>query len=870
MKKVACPIAPEGTKNRTVNSKMIFKTKSIQRTYFISSFLITTILLIILAAFFVYQAYQDFENEVESQRIEYVKFQKEIVKNEVNHAVGFIKFNKAKIAKRVKAGEKPYDVKKEIQNDIVQWIQGISFNKGGYIFLSTYDGIVLAHHRPEHIGRNLWDLTDPNGVKIHQTILKAGTEPGGGYMEYIGTKNPVTGKPGKKITFSKSIDDWKWLVGRGFYIDNIESVIAEKREQLTERVKSQTIHAVLIFLVVAVLATLIMNIFSRRIRKQFDLLNEYFQRSVTAYEKVDKNELPYEEFRTLSDSINKMVDEHKRAEEVLRLTNRALKTLSECNQAVVRAKEELQLLHEICRIIMDSGGYRLAWVGFAEQDEAKTVRSVAQAGYEEGYLETVNITFADTERGRGPTGTAIRTAKPIVVKNIFTDPNYTPWRSEASKRGYKSGIALPLISDGHAFGALNIYSEKADAFDTEEVKLLVELADDLAYGIMALRTREKRKQAEEKLEEYSKNLERMVEARTKKLRRALFDTEEARGKIDGILKSVADGLIVTDIYNRIILMNRAAEDLLGVRFSEVINRPIDVAIKDETLRQRFKASLEEREPGYQFEFELPGDNSKHPRIIRARTSEIKDKAGNQTGIITIIYDVTLEREVDEMKTEFLSTAAHQLRTPLTSIRGFSEILMTRDSIKKEQQKEFLSHINEQSVNLTNIINDLLDISRIESGIEFTLRKVSCDINEIIRKTVKYFQVSEPERQFDVILPKEPLEFMVDKDKIGQVLENLLSNAVKYSPEGGVICLTAKKISEAEIEISIADQGIGMSPGQVEKMFDKFYRVDTSDAAISGTGPGMSIVKNYVEAHGGKVWVESELGKGTVVKFVLQI
>ena len=412
-----------------------------------------------------------------------------------------------------------------------------------------------------------------------------------------------------------------------------------------------------------------------------------------------------------------------------------------------------------------------------------------------------------------------------------------------------------------------------------------------------------RKQAEEKIKEYSENLERMVEERTKALKRALYDTEEARDKTDGILKSIADGLIVTDTYTRIILMNRAAEDMLGVRFSEVIDRPIDFAIKDETLRQRFKKSLTKREPGYQFDFELPGENSKHPRIIRARTSEIKDKSGRQTGIITIIYDITLEREVDRMKTEFISTAAHQLRTPLTSILGFSEILMTRDNIKEEDKKEFISYINKQSVNLANIINDLLDISRIESGIGFTLHKVSCNINEIIKEIVKYFQASYPKRQFDIILPKEPVEVKVDKDKIGQVLENILSNAVKYSPEGGEIRLSAELIADfgfrnaedsiadgglqnaeleghvkesairnpqSAIQISVADHGIGISPDQVEQMFDKFYRADASDAAIPGTGLGMSIVRNYVEAHGGKVWVESELGKGTTVKFVIPI
>ncbi len=441
-------------------------------------------------------------------------------------------------------------------------------------------------------------------------------------------------------------------------------------------------------------------------------------------------------------------------------------------------------------------------------------------------------------------------------------------------------LSIPLVIKKDLLGLVNLSRREFEApFKQTDLQFLYTLAGYVAIAIENANLHRKKieveksriiehKRSEEKTREYSKNLERMVKERTKELSRALYDTEEARDKIDGILKSVADGLIVTDTYTRIILMNRAAEDLLSVRFSEVINRPIDVAIHDETLRQRFKKSLTKREPGYQFDFELPGENSKHPRIIRARTSEIKDKAGNQTGIISIIYDVTLEREVDKMKTEFLSTASHQLRTPLTSILGFSEILMTRDNIKEKQQKEFISYINKQSVNLANIINDLLDISRIESGIGFTLYKVPCNINEIIKETVKYFQASYPKRQFDIILPKEPVEVKVDKDKIGQVLENLLSNAVKYSPEGGSICLTAKKISKFAIEISVADHGIGMSPDQIKQIFDKFYRADASNSAIPGTGLGMSIVKNYVEAHGGKVWVESELRKGTKVIFII--
>ena len=219
------------------------------------------------------------------------------------------------------------------------------------------------------------------------------------------------------------------------------------------------------------------------------------------------------------------ITERKQSEKELHRANRALKTFSECNQAVVRARKEPHLLHEICRIIVDIGGYRLAWVGFVRQDEAKTVQPVAQAGYEEGYLDKLNITWADTERGRGPTGTAIRAGKPIVVKNILTDPNYTPWRAEASNRGYESGIALPLISNGQAFGTLNIYAEEPDAFDSEEIKLLTELADDLAYGIIALRTLSAHKQAEKELKKHRERLEELIKNRTTELAEKVAELE---------------------------------------------------------------------------------------------------------------------------------------------------------------------------------------------------------------------------------------------------------------------------------------------------------------------------------------------------------
>jgi diguanylate cyclase (GGDEF)-like protein len=179
--------------------------------------------------------------------------------------------------------------------------------------------------------------------------------------------------------------------------------------------------------------------------------------------------------------------------------NRSLKLLSDCNMALVRTEEENQLLSEICRLIVMRGGYLLAWVGFAEHDEAKTVRPVAQAGFEKGYLNSVNVTWADTERGRGPTGTAIRTGLPNINQDYLDNPLMAPWREAALQRGYRSSIALPLIGNKGVLGALTLYSQEPFAFSSEEVQLLEELAGDLAYGIETLRTRAEHKRAEEQL-----------------------------------------------------------------------------------------------------------------------------------------------------------------------------------------------------------------------------------------------------------------------------------------------------------------------------------------------------------------------------------
>jgi PAS domain S-box-containing protein len=232
------------------------------------------------------------------------------------------------------------------------------------------------------------------------------------------------------------------------------------------------------------------------------------------------------------------VIERQRSEARLWRINQAQRVLSKCNETLIRATEESGLLQRICDLIVEEAGYRLCWVGRAEHDEAKSVRAIAQAGFEAGYLTVANITWGDTGRGLGPTGTCIRTGETVVTKHIATDPQMIPWRAEALKRGYASSVSIPLIVDSELFGAIMIYAAEPDAFGAEEVALLTELASDLAFGIGTLRTRAERDQGELALRE-----------------------EEEHVRL--LLDSTAEAICGVDLVGSCTWANRASAQMLG-------------------------------------------------------------------------------------------------------------------------------------------------------------------------------------------------------------------------------------------------------------------------------------------------------------------
>ena len=264
----------------------------------------------------------------------------------------------------------------------------------------------------------------------------------------------------------------------------------------------------------------------------------------------------------------------KRAEEELRRVTRALKVLTEYTQILAHTTDENELLQHVCRIAVNTGGYRRASVAFAEQDEAKIVRPVAVAGYDEGYLGTLDGTCADTEKDRGPTGTAIRTGKFSIARNVLTDPNLAPWRAEATRHGYASSIALPLLAEERALGALTICASEPDAFDAEEVELLTGLADDVVYGILALRMRAEHKRAEEQVRSLNLDLERRVIERTAQLATGERQLSEARAFLENLV-ATSPVLIfrVAPASLEVDYLSPNADRLLGYSQVEVMGVP---------------------------------------------------------------------------------------------------------------------------------------------------------------------------------------------------------------------------------------------------------------------------------------------------------
>jgi PAS domain S-box-containing protein len=439
------------------------------------------------------------------------------------------------------------------------------------------------------------------------------------------------------------------------------------------------------------------------------------------------------------------ITERKAREETLRQTNRALRVLSQCNTAVVHASEEQALLDEVCRIVVGEAGYVFAWAGFADNDEACTVRPVASAGTAEGFLEHIHVSWADNEYGRGSIGPAIRTGKPVVVRRLRDQPTFAHWRNDLAPRNFESIMAVPLHQGDSVYGALAIYAREPDAFDASEVGLIAELGENLAHGIAALRARNER----------------------------------------------------------------------------------TVAI----------AALE-----------------------RAR-NELEDRVRQRTAELVVARDAA--ESADRLKSAFLASMSHELRTPLNSIIGFTGIVLQglAGPLNDEQIKQ-LGMVQNSSRHLLALINDVLDISKIEAG-QLDVHFASFPLLPVLEKTVSTILPLAEKKGIVMRTELSPGvgEIFSDQRRTEQVLINLLGNAVKFTDRGEVAVQC--RLDREWVVIAVRDTGIGIDPKYHQSIFEPFRQADTGLARKrEGTGLGLSICKRLVELLGGFISMESVPDQGS--------
>lgn len=351
---------------------------------------------------------------------------------------------------------------------------------------------------------------------------------------------------------------------------------------------------------------------------------------------------------------------------------------------------------------------------------------------------------------------------------------------------------------------------------------------------------------------------------------ALDDVTEARDRIDAIVSSVADALLVTDQSDEILLFNPAAEVLFSVSAHEVLGRLLpDVIGYDDLLLNISKAKTRLwHNDSVEFDFEMTAQEER--RIYQGRVSRLRDAHAGSRGLILMIHDVTRERQIERMKSEFVSMAAHELQTPLTMVLGYSELLLEKEhDFNAEQRREFLEIVNEKSIELSALIDDILDLSRIEDGRGLLLEFNDIDLARLCREQVVAFEQASLRHVFKTDIPDAPLNVNADSVRISQVLGNLLSNAVKYSPEGGTIRITLG-LEENWAKLAVVDEGIGMSEEERQNAFERFYRADASNTAVRGAGLGLSIAKYIIDAHGGQIEIFSRSRKGTCVEIRLPL
>lgn len=449
--------------------------------------------------------------------------------------------------------------------------------------------------------------------------------------------------------------------------------------------------------------------------------------------------------------------------------------------------------------------------------------------------------------GEGVAGWVVANREPALIHDVEQDARFRP----TGGRPIASLVSVPLISDTAVVGALTATSPEPHAFTEADVNLLDAFGDQAVIAVKNARLYEQLVQEE------------------KETARLYQSVLEKSNELEAVLRGIGDGVLFVDADLHLLMMNPVAARMFGV--SQVPQQGVRLPeiIDCEPLIAMIRETLAEEEGSLIREITLDRDEQ-HKAVYQALSSTVRGASAEIRGVVTVLRDITSQKEIDQIKSDFLSVVSHELRTPLHSIKGFVDIiLMGKTGEINELQRDFLTTVKEATANLQRLIDDLLEFSRMEAG-QVKLKPQMISVYDIAQRVVEQVAPLAQDGQLTLMNQISADLPLIEADplRIEQVVTNLVSNAIKFTPPNGSVTISAIDLGE-RIRVSVTDTGIGVPETEQEHIFQRFYQVDgSSTRSYRGAGLGLTICKFIIEYHHGQIWIESKPGEGSTFHFEL--
>jgi signal transduction histidine kinase len=541
---------------------------------------------------------------------------------------------------------------------------------------------------------------------------------------------------------------------------------------------------------------------------------------------------------------------------VLTLPYHTNELTSEQNQVIASLRTELEApltLNALLKLLLDwaldSTGAEAGAISTVDHERGELVVQVHQ-GYTNAPFNGNELEIEPRRRLSwevGIVGKVARTGRALLIRDVNREPDYQP-----GSPNVRAELAVPIIAEGKTLAVLVLTSPRSAAFGDSEVAFAQALCGAAPQPLLR-----------------AIGYQNLLETST---------------QLSQVITSMPIGLALLDLQSRVLRHNPAWQHVWGIEAIDnamPFQLPWDLVplilarLTDPMGMNDFCANGQANPTEVQTTTLRLRDPHQELDVLSVPT---RDSLGQLTGRLWLVSDVTREREADRLKSEFISVVSHELRTPLTSILGYTELLLARDFAPADQ-REFVKTVYDEANHLSQIVEDMLGISRLEAG-KVKLNQWVVSMRQLIGEMTAQLNHHLSNRHRMVIdVPNQLPPAFVDRDKVKQILFNLLINAAKYSPRGGEIALSVEEPATLPPDhpsgrfllIAISDQGIGIAPEDLPRIWERFYRVDnTNTRRIGGTGLGLAITRALVELHGGRIWVDSVVGKGTTFFFTLPI